>query len=77
MKVQVKEKEKKFKPIVLEVTIESEEELCDLWHRMNAVVGSFVSYLFKDSLKYGLIDDTESVLYDILDDFAKKLNLKK
>lgn len=36
MKVEVKEGEKKFTPIVLEVVVESEAELCDLWYRMNA-----------------------------------------
>ena len=36
MKISIVKQEKTFKPIVLNITIESEEELCELWHRMNA-----------------------------------------
>lgn len=35
MKVEIKEKEQEFKPIKLEITIESKEELHELWHRLN------------------------------------------
>jgi len=35
MKAKIIEKENKFEPITIELTIESEEELCDLWHRVN------------------------------------------
>ena len=35
MKVEITTEIDSFKPIELKITIESEEELCDLWNRVN------------------------------------------
>jgi len=71
MKVEVKQVEKKFEPIELVITIESEEELCSLWHRLNlspSVVNSNSC-----TAKHKAISDME--LFDKLDDIAESLNL--
>lgn len=36
MKVELNKSEKKFEPIELKITIESEDELCLVWHKFNA-----------------------------------------
>lgn len=41
MKVKILETRNKFKPITLEVVIETEQELCDWWLRLN-VAGKIV-----------------------------------
>lgn len=35
MKATIIETKKQFEPIEIKLVIESEEELCDLWHRLN------------------------------------------
>ena len=65
MKVEV-EKQETFKPIKLKVTIESEEEFCDLFHRLNAAVCNVNMNNFK--LKYKATFDANNVLFNTLDD---------
>jgi hypothetical protein len=74
MKVEVKEQET-FQPITLIITIESEEELCNLWHRMNAGHGFFKTYRCFDDLKYS--PNSNITLFNQLDIFIHKYNLKK
>jgi hypothetical protein len=38
MKVEIKEQEKVFNPITLTITIESDQDLCNLWYRQNLAV---------------------------------------
>ena len=52
MKISIVKQEKTFKPIVLNITIESEEELCALWHRMN-IAGSTI----RDTSQYSGTND--------------------
>ena len=64
MKVEV-EKQETFKPIKLTVTIESEQELCDLFHRVNAPFGILKE---KDILKYKANQHGADALFDTLND---------
>jgi len=45
-----KEEEKKFKPITLEMTFETEEEAIEFWHRMNVI--GFNDYANSRQMKY-------------------------
>ena len=47
MKIEEINKKQEFQPIELKITIESEEELCNLWHRFNLSKG----YVFEGSTK--------------------------
>ena len=71
MKVEVKEVEKKFEPIELVITIESEEELCSLWHRL--FLSSNVVNNNSCTAKHKAISDEK--LFNKLDDIAESLNL--
>jgi len=35
MKLEIKDTKSRFEPIELTITVESAEELCDLWHRLD------------------------------------------
>jgi hypothetical protein len=78
MKAEVKEQEV-FKPITLTITIESEEELCNLWHRMNAQIdlfnGDAKRYYNSDYLKHKVSRDLQN-LWDELDGLIIYRNLK-
>ncbi len=71
MKVKVNESTE-FKPIKLEITIETEEELCSLWHRVQI---HSTAVPVKCLLKHDVMQDYE--LWDKLDDLVIKHNLKK
>lgn len=64
MKVEV-EKTKTFKPITLTLTIESEEEFCDLFYRVNAPCGILQEI---DILKYKANQDGTNALFNTLND---------
>lgn len=74
--MKVTSEENKFQPIVLTITIESEEELCDLWHRTGCS-----SYIINDSagdlLKFPAEPDLASNLFWKLNELVEKHNLKK
>lgn len=72
MKVEVKEKEKEFQPIELAITIESEEELCSLWHRMNESA-TYINKNILHELKYEAKRDV--VLFNKLDELVESRNL--
>ena len=64
-----------FEPVKIEVTIESEQELCNLWHRLNLPVLSVNKNLFKENyIKCDCNDDGTSVLFCIVDDIAINFN---
>ena len=76
MKAKIIEKEKKFEPIKIELTIESEEELCDLWHRAN--VGHIgLGKLCDDSLPYMPTENGCLSLFNILEKATYDFNLRK
>jgi len=72
MKVEVKEQET-FQPITLTITIQSEEELCNLWHRMNAqhdlFNGDAKRYPQPSDLKYKS-DRSGSILWEELNELV-------
>jgi len=77
-KIIEKEKEKKFEPIVVELTIESEEELCDLWHRLNispSTIEAFDNYNI-GQLKYGVYGKSNS-FWLAINKFVAEKNLSK
>lgn len=59
-------------PIELKLTIESDEELCDLWHRANISDLAVMKYS-PDSLKHKASFD--KTLYDSLNELVVKHNL--
>lgn len=77
-KIIEKEKEKKFEPITIELTIENERELCELWHRLNISESAFSKekYRSKDRLKYTVSSCTVR-LYDVVDAIVIDNNLKQ
>jgi len=74
MKATVKENET-FKPITIELVIESEQELCDLWLRMNLSISDVDKSYRVLPLKY--CSNSNNNLWDVLDEIVNKLNLKK
>ena len=80
MKVEVKEKTKTFEPIEIKLTIESEEELCDLWHRVNLGANILKKYHedYQD-LKYKTMYDSHrgDSLFGTLDDLVLSRDLKR
>ena len=78
MKLEIENKEK-FTPIELKITIESEADLCELWHRFN--IGDYTlegkePYNSKHILKH-LKGEGDYRLWKELDKLVDKLNLKK
>jgi hypothetical protein len=70
MKVEVEDQAKEFKPIKLTITIETEAELCSLWHRLNAA-NDVVENHSGESLKHGVSDDYE--LWNTLEELVNNL----
>lgn len=66
--MKVEELNNGFKPIEIKLTIESEQELCNLWYRLN-VTGEYVNKGTVGKLKYSCDD-----IADI--DFLNLLHLK-
>ena len=71
MKVEIKEKV--FNPITLTITIESEQDLCNLWYRQNLAVNR-VNELSKE-LKLECTYSHD--FWDKLDELVKQHKLKR
>ena len=69
-------KKSKFRPISIKLIIESEEELCDLWHRTN-VSQIKLQEIIEDYLKHGCDGTSSNKLFDILDGEVERLKLTK
>jgi hypothetical protein len=74
MKATVKENET-FKPITIELVIESEQELCDLWLRMNQSGDKINDD--NTSLKYQSETFCPEKLWKALNNEVNRLKLKK
>ena len=75
MKVELEEQVKEFKPIKLTITIETEEELCSLWHRLNASKATVLKDSGSHYLKHGV--STNHVLWCRLEELVNVNNLNK
>lgn len=76
MKIKVNKNAPKFESIKLKITIESEEELCNLWHRINAAGVIFnKEYGSLNDVKHGVMASHE--LWEVLNKLAIENNLKK
>jgi len=74
MKIEVSKEEQVFKPITLKIVIETEQELCDMYIRMNAAPTTFNHGMPRlkykaDHISGGLFD----VLKNLLDNEYKYL----
>ena len=74
MKIEEVNKQEEFQPIELKITIESEEELCDLWHRFNASEVVIDKNITKGVVKYGA--KCTFVLWAVIDNIVKSRGLK-
>ena len=75
MKVNVVEENKKvFKPIKLKLVIETERELCDLWHRLG-LLGRDVNEMSNGYSKYGA--DSAISFWNTVDNLIESNNLRK
>ena len=75
MKIKVQKTKKEFRPLTLEITVETEGELRALWHRMNCTFSSIISE--SDSPKYPCSANDDMHLGDIwkaIDNELKELN---
>jgi len=73
MKAEVKNESERFQPIELTITIESEQELCDLWHRFN--VSDMIINAESKSLKYPANGD--ATFWLVLEKLVKENKLEK
>lgn len=80
MKVEIIETKKNFEPIEIKLVIESEEQLCDLWHRLN-ISEKQLTYDYKESstnsLKHQLSGRFWSREWGCLDTIVEYLKLTK
>jgi len=74
MKATIIETKKQFEPIEIKLVIESAEELCDLWHMLNAHELP-QDYICIDSLKYRFTGNGLD-LYHFIDELIEKNNLR-
>ena len=64
-----------FQPIELKLTIESERELCNLWHRMN-VSEDTVNRNTNEDIRYMCNDEGVLEFWSKLNELVTKYNLK-
>jgi hypothetical protein len=74
MKINVK-KEEKFKPIKIEICIESEQELCNLYHNFN-VPHKIIKKEESKFIKLGFTK-FEMSFFNVLNELITENNLKK
>jgi hypothetical protein len=65
---------KEFTPVTLTITFESEEEICNMWHRTNVTINS-LNEDADDSLKYKA--RRASLLWKKMDEIVTSKNLYK
>jgi hypothetical protein len=77
MKVDIKNDD--FKPLTLNILIETKDELFDLWHRLN-ISGANVRDAYGDKETEVPFSDDEGSTYELwslIDDAVKQRNLKR
>lgn len=75
--MKVTEKAKTFEPIEIKITIESEEELCDLWHRTYVNPNVLLNSYLKDILKFNADGNSCTELYKIIDKYVTDRKLRQ
>lgn len=72
MKVAIKETEQKqFKPFVLEIAVETMQDLYDLWHRFNLASGTINAE--SNSVNVPRSYGNDNIVWDFLDDKLEEL----
>tara|TARA_R110000744_G_scaffold148351_2_gene261425 strand:- start:26380 stop:26604 length:225 start_codon:yes stop_codon:yes gene_type:complete len=74
MEIKINQEESEFKPIEITITLQSEEDLCSLWHRFN-VSKKTVNKESEDSIKYECAENYK--IWKVLDILVDKNNLNK
>ena len=67
---------KEFQPIVIKLTIESEQELCDLWHRLEIGTNTIKDSMTRHSLKYKMDNNLCNEVYQVINQIVEQHNLK-
>lgn len=67
---------KEFTPVTITITFESEQEICDMWHRMN-VSSCQIRDTSDSRLKYECKEDEKDLLWALLAEIAISKNLYK
>jgi len=65
-----------FQPIVIELTIESEQELCDLWHRLEVFTKTINDSKNRNILKHKMDDNSCDKIYELVNEIVEQNNLK-
>ena len=74
MEIKINQEESEFKPIEITITLQSEEDLCSLWHRFN-VSKITVNKDSEHSIKYECAENYN--IWKVLDILVDKNNLNK
>lgn len=72
MKATTIEKEKKFEPSHIELIIESEEELVELWHRLNIAHADMQALMQKYHYDPRVLRDNSMVLFNQIDELCQE-----
>lgn len=75
MKVKQVNEKQGFEPITLEITIESEQELCSLWHRLNESAG-IINNNLDNALKHKC-DESLIIFFKKIDVIVESKDLYK
>ena len=65
----------KFEPIELKITIETQDELCELWHRMNISIRRVMKNSNDDLMRFNDSEEYCGELWDMLDSEAIRRGL--
>ena len=77
MKLINKEEEKRFKPFEVTILVESEEDLTNLWHRMNVSTRN-INYNYLNAYNHAIfyINDGTTEFWRFLNEKVKELGIK-
>ena len=74
MKIEEINKKTEFQPIVLKVTIETEQELCNLWHRFNLGTVDVLRHSSDGIVKYEPLHSDDD--WEFIDNLFESRGLK-
>jgi hypothetical protein len=76
MKAKVQSNVNKFEPAVIEITIESEDELCGLWHRFHIATARLGSVSI-GGVRMPKDGDAAYIPWNIIDDLCRERGLRR